>query len=179
MPRLHQRYHRRPQAEFTLTRLWARSRRQNKCRTRPIDELPSLRRGKEERRIHISNASLTSSWLRCIRLPHKRPDDPSDQCDLIAEFYGNYWLNIEDIPSSVVRSDAKIAVVLQRNTDQAGHRVLSRLWLTRLSRWQPVVRQWQAPWPLGQPEYPAGRLRASTSLSPTTHLTAMDKLAQT
>src|ERR1700678_3719758 len=45
MSRLHQCYHRRPNAELTLTRLRARSSWQNECRSRSVDELPGIRRG--------------------------------------------------------------------------------------------------------------------------------------
>src|ERR1700722_3476783 len=127
MSGLHQCYHRRPKAELALTRLRAGRCGQNKGWSRPIDELAGTCRRQEERRVHISNSNLATRGLRRIRLPHKWLDHASDQHDLIAEFHRDHRLDIEDIPRPVVRTDAKIAVVLQWYADQAGHRVLRRL----------------------------------------------------
>src|ERR1700733_11306526 len=64
MSRLDQRHYRRPNAELTLTGLRARGSRQNKRRSRPIDELPGMCRGSEERGVHISNSDLAPSGRR-------------------------------------------------------------------------------------------------------------------
>src|ERR1700733_1623387 len=127
LPWLHKRYHRRPKAELTLACLRTRSGRQDERRSQSIDELPRIRWREEERGIHISNTNLPTCWLLRIRLPDKRLDHPSDQHDLVVELHGNDRLNIEDIPGSVIRPDAKIAVVLQRKADENCDWILSCL----------------------------------------------------
>jgi hypothetical protein len=54
-------------------------------------------------------------------------DPANDQVPAFACATRNDRLNIQHILNAIIRTNAKIAVVLNWNTDQAGHRVLNGL----------------------------------------------------
>ena len=62
-----------------------------------------------------------------IRLRNKRHDRTRDQVPVVTDAKGPDRLDVSDILGLVVRSDPEIGVILDRNTDETGDRVLRLL----------------------------------------------------
>src|SRR5262249_10256681 len=61
------------------------------------------------------------------RLPNHRRNPANDKVPVLTQVDGHDRLDVEHILSAIKRSDAKVAVVLERNADKAGNGVLRGL----------------------------------------------------
>src|ERR1700733_4558582 len=127
MSRLYQGDHGRAKTQFPLTESCTRGCRKDNCGTETPDQLAGFCRRKEEGRVHVPNAVLSASVCGSVGLPDNRLNDARDQHPVFADASGNHRLNIEYVLRSVIGTDGKIRVVLNRNTDQAGDRILRGL----------------------------------------------------